>query len=79
VSSPIEYAEDQRPVMVVKKPCGCYIAALCLSPNICIPDADVSLRDFVREFKDHDVDFEVRPVAFVRQGGLEFNCTHKGK
>lgn len=77
--SPIEYAEDQRPVMVAKKRCGCYVAALCLSPNICIPDADSSLREFVSDFAGYDIEFEVRPVAFVRQGGLTFDCKHESE
>lgn len=76
MASPIEYAEDQKPVLVAKKPCGCYAAALCLSPNLGIRGSAVQLEKFVEEFDGYDIHFEVRPLAFVRQGGLNVECRH---
>jgi len=32
--SAIEYTEDQRPCLVARKPCGCFVAAYALGPNM---------------------------------------------
>lgn len=78
-----EYAEDQQPCIVVKKPCGCYIAACGFDDDdiqsILKWDAgDRNLPGVLAFLKEagNDVTFELRPVSFVRSGGLKFDCRH---
>lgn len=80
------YAEDQTPCIVARKPCGCYCAAAGLDEEELLEivewkigeDLDLpALIEFLRECSVEGSTFEVRPVSFVRAGGLTFNCKHK--
>lgn len=68
------YAEDQQPCIVAKKSCGCYCAASGIDDFDIRQDFE-SLIDFLHEMKS--CAFELRPVSFVRSGGLTFDCKHK--
>jgi hypothetical protein len=66
-----KYAEDQRPCLIAFDKCGCPKAA---------HGVDASLMSHVVEFiaECHWAEkFEMRPVAFVRNGGLIFDCAHQ--
>ncbi len=67
-----EYAEDQRPCLVIKAKCGHYVAAYSL-------DAEdlLGVGAFMRQFDGYHAEFEVRPVSFVRNGGLTLGCQCK--
>jgi hypothetical protein len=66
--------EDQQPCLVAKKPCGCFVAAAGLDQPMNLEE----ITEFYREVGDRAV-IEFRPVSFVRNGGLNFQCTHKEK
>lgn len=82
---PSVYAEDQQPCVVAKKPCGCYQAAYGLDGGDLIAMAKWSGKestrppfiDFLKEYELDSVEFEIRPVSFVREGRLTFVCMHK--
>ncbi len=77
---PIEYTEDQQPCLVAKKPCGHYFAASAIDADdfrtaVSCPDGWTRLVEDAQDFlKTPGVELEIRPVAFVRNGGLTFNC-----
>lgn len=74
------YADDEVPCVVVRKSCGCYVAAHALGDDE-LDDIrrgkGLTVVDFIREFDGRDVSLEIRPVSFVRKGGLSFDCEHK--
>ncbi len=80
-----EYAEDQKPCLVAKKPCGCYVAACVLDDGALEEVRDWNIEsdldlpavvDFLKEGNEWGATYEVRPVSFVRSGGLNFGCKH---
>jgi hypothetical protein len=80
----LEYAEAETPCIVVRKPCGCYVAACGLDDselreivnwNISSYIDMPSVIRFLKEFEPV-AEFELRPVSFVRSGGLNFSCDH---
>lgn len=66
------YSEEMRPCLTAWKKCGCCIAVCSARPN---PRDIPDLVGFMAELPG--CTFEWRPVAFVRNGGLNFDCTHK--
>jgi hypothetical protein len=88
VIEPHSYEEDQRPCIVARKPCGCYCAAAGLDEDELLElvewdiESDLDRPALIEFFKDaalHGATFELRPVSFVRAGGLNFNCEHERK
>jgi hypothetical protein len=66
VSEHDKYSEDQQPCIVARMACGHYVAACCWEPD----DIDTAI-EFINDFRGKAV-IEVRPVSFVRKGGLTF-------
>ncbi len=77
------YAEDQRPCIVAKKSCGCYVAACCLDDVIfreLLHEPRTSiLLNFLSNCDKYDATLEIRPASFVRAGGLNFDCKHSSE
>lgn len=75
-----QYTEDQRPCVVAKLPCGHIVAACGLDAR----DSEVSLpslkevQDFMLEAPEGTT-FEMRPISFVRNGGLSLDHHCDGK
>lgn len=67
------YKGSDRPIMVARKKCGCYVAALVIDNMDRIEEID----DFRKECDEWGATLEVRPVRFVHNGGLSFDCKHK--
>lgn len=67
-----EYTEDQHPCMVAKKPCGCFVAAAGLDHSLNLEE----ITSFYREVSPYAT-VEFRPISFVRNGGLNFQCRHR--
>jgi hypothetical protein len=68
------YVEDQKPCLVAVKQCGCVVAVSHMDPD---DKGDWEAgKDFVREVKAQGARVEFRPVSFIRNGGLEFDCPH---
>jgi hypothetical protein len=57
---------------VGKKPCGCYCYAAVIGEHL---DADIfeELADLMRG----GMKIEIKPVQWVRDGGLNFDCPHQ--
>jgi hypothetical protein len=86
---------DEIPCVVAKKTCGCYVAACavdeCMMEEIreILNEEDgylsvnslkkSSLLEMIIDANAYGATLEVRPVAFVRQGGLTFGCKHPAK
>lgn len=84
-SSQQGYTEDQQPCIIAVKPCGCSVGACVLD------DSDLGeleawngddldapkIIEFVRDMSM--CKFVLRPVSFVRAGGLNFDCRHKAE
>jgi len=66
-----KYAEDQRPCLIAFDKCGCPKAAHGIDAGLV-----GWLVKFIEEC-DWAAKFEVRPVSFVRNGGLAFDCAHQ--
>jgi hypothetical protein len=66
------FNNEMQPCVVARKKCGCYVAALVISN----PDRFDELPEFRREAEEYGATLEIRPVRFVRNGGLTFDCKH---
>jgi hypothetical protein len=77
-----KYAEEQKPCVVARLACGHFVAASMLDVagrDGCISlESLLELKEFMQEFPD-DTAFELRPVSFVRRGGLTFGAHCTGK
>lgn len=75
-----EYTEDQLPCVVAKLPCGHIVGACCLDSH----DSTITfqslkeVQDFILEAPE-GATFEMRPISFVRNGGLSFDHHCDGK
>jgi len=70
-----EYTEDQRPCLVAKNPCGCYVAASGLDFECDWQEIKGFCEEVFRSSPNATIEF--RPVSFVRNGGLSFACRHR--
>jgi hypothetical protein len=78
-----KYTEDQMPCIVARKACGCYIAVTSLRATAFTREPDVITRRSIREALDfmceitnsgEEIVYELRPISFVRNGGLNLEC-----
>lgn len=68
------YDGDSMPCFVAKLPCGHYVAAHTAEPE----DWPEALR-FIRECQKRGATVELRPVSFLRHGGLNLPHGCKGR
>ena len=62
------YDDDSMPCLVAKLPCGHYVAAYGLE----VQDLNEA-PTFLKECRGWGAEVEIRPVSFVRNGGLTLN------
>jgi hypothetical protein len=78
---PDVYDNDSIPCLVARCKCGLYVAAFGLEAKDLTEDTQGSdaLRRFIKECNFAGAEFEIRPVSFVRNGGLTFDhaCVSK--
>ena len=69
------YSDDSMPCLVAKLPCGHYVAACCLD----VEDLKESVPRFMREMQNRGAELEVKPISFVRNGGLTLDYSCHGR
>jgi hypothetical protein len=66
----VEYNDDTRPCLVARLPCGHYCSVHALN----VDDLAESIPAFIVSAFHRKATIEIRPVSFVRDGGLTFGC-----
>ena len=75
----LEYNDTTKPCLVARSKCGHYNGVCSLDVRFLDRDDHIDcLRNFIKEAHAHEATLEIRPVAFIRGGGLDL-CDCAGK
>ncbi len=64
---PTEYIDGMQPCVVARLRCGHYCAGFVIATSILD-----EIPEFVLECRKRGAEIEIRPVSFIRNGGLTF-------